>query len=109
MTHLFDIFHCGTEYVEDTWFSKQQQERNIERYANRPQCFRENEYKTFFKKINSKGYKESLKKEAIQYGIKVGVGAHKSQGVFLLDKVEGKKLNKEYSFGRRCGKEKRSL
>lgn len=102
--------------------SKNKNSKYTERYANRPQCFNEsslypytyrlvnlNECKAFFKKINSKEYQESLKKEAIQYVIKVGVGAHKSQGVFLLDKKETKKINKEYDFGRKCGKVKKSL
>ena len=67
------------------------------------------ECEAFFDKINSRQYKASLKKEAIQYVIKVGHGSHKSQGVYLLDKEETDWVNNEYESGHTCGKDKNSL
>jgi len=88
----------------------------IQKYEDKPQCFNKKslfpytyrlyvkeECETFFELINSKEYKASLKKEAIQYVIKVGHGSHKSQGVFLLDKQKTEELNDDYDVGDKCG------
>ena len=71
---------------------------------------REDECKAFFEKINSPSYRELIKTEPIQYIIKVGHGAHRSQGVFLLDAHEEEKLKGEYGMnGENCGKINQSL
>ncbi len=67
------------------------------------------ECKGFFRMINSREYNESLKTEPIQYLIKIGRGSHKGQGVFLLDRSEAAELNRNYGYGAKCGKIKRSL
>jgi len=94
----------------------------VEKFTDKPQCFNKTMYfpkfyrlydleecKAFFRMINSKEYNESLKTEPIQYLIKIGRGSHKGQGVFLLDRAEAAKLNKDYNYGIKCGKIKRSL
>jgi len=62
------------------------------------------ECQDFFKLINTEAYKKTLVKDPIQYLIKVGHGAHKSQGVFLLDDEQTLKLKKEFNNGKNCGK-----
>jgi len=99
---------------------------NLQQYAKRfegkPQCFdtktifpstfrlfEKEECKAFFKLINSQAYKKSLQKEPIQYLIKVGHGAHKSEGVFLLDNKKAISLKKQFKNGTGCGKTKNIL
>jgi len=59
--------------------------------------------------INSQQYKKSLEKEPIQYLIKVGHGAHKSQGVYLLDNDKSASLKKQFKNGAACGTTKNIL
>jgi len=99
---------------------------NLQQYAKRfegkPQCFdtksifpstfrlfEKEECEAFFNLINSQQYKNSLKKEPIQYLIKVGHGAHKSQGVFLLDNQKTISLKKDFMNGTGCGTTKNIL
>jgi hypothetical protein len=93
------------------------------RYKNQPQCFNDkmffpksyrlyikSECKKFFGIINSNAYKKSLKAEPIQYLIKVGYGAHRASGVFLLDPKETLKMKRLYgSKGQKCGQSSKSL
>jgi len=92
------------------------------RYKEQPQCFNKGKFfpfsyrlyikeecQTFFKEINSAEYQEKLKKEPIQYLIKVGFGSHRAQGVFLLDQAKTKDLKKQYYNGYACGHIKKSL
>ena len=55
--------------------------------------------------IETPAYKNTLKKDPIQYLIKVGHGAHKSQGVFLLDNEQTVALKKQFNNGKKCGSE----
>jgi len=88
------------------------------KFEKQPQCFNstsifpsafrlfdEQECRDFFKLIDSASYKAALKKEPIQYLIKVGHGAHKSQGVFLLDDEQTASLKKQFNNGKKCGSE----
>lgn len=59
--------------------------------------------------VNSKAYNDSLVQEPIQYLVKVGRGSHKGQGVYILDKEQTQKMNKDYNFGAKCGSTNRSL
>jgi tubulin polyglutamylase TTLL1 len=100
--------------------------KSVARYTElnegKPECFNKNmifprayrlhfksECKSFFKKINSQKYINSLENEPIQYLIKIGFGVHKSQGVFLLDQEENTRLNNAYDFGKKCGEMKKSI
>jgi len=67
------------------------------------------ECEAFFKLINSQQYKKTLEKEPIQYLIKVGHGAHKSQGVYLLDNEKSISLEKQFKNGADCGSTKNIL
>jgi len=69
----------------------------------------ESECKEFFTKINSAAYKASLKKEPIQYLVKLGFGAHRANGVFLLDKNYTVYMNELYDNGDNCGKDNSSV
>jgi len=62
------------------------------------------ECEKFFEKINSNAYKKSLIKEPIQYLVKLGYGAHRANGVFLLDKNYTVYMNELYDNGDKCGK-----
>jgi len=92
------------------------------KYKGRPECFDkksffpetyrlfdEEECKEFFEVLESEAYKEALKREPIQYLIKIGHGAHKAQGVFLLDKNETISINKDFAKGKKCGKVNKPL
>ena len=46
---------------------------------------------------------------SIEYLVKIGQGAHKSQGVFLLDDNQTDYINAKYQNGARCGEDKESL
>jgi len=63
----------------------------------------ESECNDFFRKINSAAYKKSLIKEPIQYLVKLGYGAHRANGVFLLDKNYTVYMNELYDSGVKCG------
>jgi len=64
----------------------------------------------FFEEINSKEFAEKAKTNPIQYIIKLGYGAHRASGVFLLDDEEMVLLKSAYGAkGQKCGKIKRSL
>ena len=39
----------------------------------------------------------------MQYLIKIGFGAHRAQGVFLLDDNQTLSINTEYNYGKSCG------
>jgi len=91
------------------------------RFKSAPDCFNKrkffpysyrlylkNECKAFFKEINSKEYLAKLKKEPIQYVIKLGYGAHRAMGVFILDDKETRNMKKIYANGDKCGIETRS-
>jgi hypothetical protein len=69
----------------------------------------EEECHAFFNKINSAEYIEKLKVEPIQYVMKVGFGAHRAMGVFLLDKNETELRKEEYGNGELCGVLNQSL
>jgi len=45
----------------------------------------------------------------MQFVIKIGFGAHRAKGVFLLDENQTESLNTEYDFGKKCGTIKKSL
>jgi len=95
----------------------------MDKFKGREQCFnnetffpfsyrlyRTDECKEFFRILNSEAYKTSLAEEPIQYLIKVGYGAHRAKGVYLLDQEQTAKLKKKYgSKGSKCGKVKRRL
>jgi len=61
------------------------------------------ECKEFFTLMNSQEFKESLKEEPMQYLIKIGYGAHRAKGVFLLDDNKTNSLNTQYNYGAKCG------
>jgi len=92
------------------------------KFADRPHCFNEksffpysyrlyieDECRAFFNKINSAAYKKRLEIEPIQYVMKVGFGAHRAMGVFLLDKNETELRKEEYDNGNLCGQLNDSL
>lgn len=92
------------------------------KFDGRPQCFNkksffpyshrlyiENECRAFFEEINSDAYKTKLVVEPIQYVMKVGFGAHRAMGVFLLDKEETQRRIEEYDNGTKCGELTQSL
>jgi len=92
------------------------------KFHNRSHCFNKHKFfpfsyrlyvkeecKTFFKEINSAEYREKSKNDPIQYLLKVGFGAHRAQGVFLLDKNQSLSLKRLYNNGKACGVNKRSL
>jgi len=98
---------------------------SVDTYARRfkpaPECFNKRKFfpfsyrlylkhecKAFFKEINSKEYQAKLKKEPIQYVIKLGYGAHRAMGVFIFDENETRNMKKIYDNGRKCGIETRS-
>jgi len=94
----------------------------LEKFKSRPQCFNKETYfpfayrfynkdecVEFFDLINSDAYKESLKEEPMQFVIKIGFGAHRAKGVFLLDDNQTETLNTEYDYGKKCGTIKKSL
>jgi len=93
-----------------------------ERNSKQPTCFNttsifpsafrlfdKQECKDFFKLINSKEYNKTAQTEPVQYLIKVGHGAHKAQGVFLLDQDKTKELMTQFKNGSRCGIEETTL
>ena len=67
------------------------------------------ECEEFFDEINSEEYKDRQKENPIQYLIKVGFGAHRALGVFLLDDNETAIIKDEYDNGDLCGKLDKSL
>jgi hypothetical protein len=92
------------------------------KFEDRPQCFNKHKFfpysyrlyireecEAFFEEINSDAYKAKLEFEPIQYVIKVGFGAHRAMGVFLLDANETEKRKDEYDNGNKCGIETKSL
>jgi len=62
------------------------------------------ECQLFFKIVTSEKYRQSLKREPIQYLLKIGVGSHKASGVTILDGDETGHLIEKYDAGRNCGK-----
>jgi exonuclease VII small subunit len=92
------------------------------KFEDRPHCFNKHKFfpysyrlyireecEAFFEEINSDAYKAKLEIEPIQYVIKVGFGAHRAMGVFLLDKNETERRKAEYDNGNKCGIETKSL
>jgi len=92
------------------------------KFTTRPQCFNkksffpyshrlyiEDECRAFFTEINSEAYKQKLITEPIQYVMKVGFGAHRAMGVFLLDPNETQLRMEEYDNGNKCGELNQSL
>lgn len=92
------------------------------KFDTRPQCFNkksffpyshrlyiEDECRAFFTEINSAEYKQKQINEPIQYVMKVGFGAHRAMGVFLLDKNETQLRMEEYDNGNKCGELNQSL
>jgi len=71
--------------------------------------FNKEECKQFFNVINSEEYNKTAKTEPVQYLIKVGHGAHKAQGVFLLDQEKTNELMTQFKNGSLCGIEKTTL
>jgi len=93
-----------------------------ELYKEKSQCFNkqkffpysyrlyiEQECKAFFEEIHSKPYLQKAKVDPIQYVIKVGFGAHKASGVFLLDQEKTVSIEQEYQNGTLCGALNQSL
>jgi hypothetical protein len=93
-----------------------------EKFNDRPQCFNkksffpysyrlyiEKECRAFFDEINSEAYITRLEQEPIQYVMKVGFGAHRAMGVFLLDHNETQLRKEEYANGDLCGALNQSL
>src|SRR5947209_7909508 len=79
-------------------------------FLNTLRLYDEEECKSFFTKINSKEYQESLKTNPIQYIIKIGRAAHASTGIFLLDSQQESELKAKYEQnGKNCGHIKDSL
>jgi len=71
--------------------------------------YMENECKAFFEKINSEAYQISLQKEPMQFLIKLGYGAHRANGVFLLDKDYTEEIREKYDNGTLCGTSNKSI
>jgi len=69
----------------------------------------EEECLAFFDEITSQKYIDSLAVEPIQYLVKLGYGAHRAKGVFLLDDEYTKNITRLYENGERCGKYNKSL
>jgi hypothetical protein len=99
---------------------------SVDNYAKRfeevPQCFNkhkffpysyrlyiEEECTAFFDEINSKPYIDSLAVEPIQYVMKLGYGAHRAMGVFILDDKETDLWKEFYDNGNLCGQQNKSL
>jgi len=66
------------------------------------------ECESFFAEINSEKYLKKLETEPIQYLIKLGYGAHRAMGVFLLDQNETESMKNIYQNGELCGAENKS-
>jgi len=69
----------------------------------------EEECLEFFEEITSQKYIDSLAVNPIQYLIKLGYGAHRAKGVFLLDDEYTKNITELYDAGAKCGKYNKSL
>jgi len=69
----------------------------------------EDECLAFFDEITSQKYIDSLSVEPIQYLVKLGYGAHRAKGVFLLDQAYTKEVKELYDDGKLCGKFNKSL
>lgn len=91
------------------------------RFESQPHCFNKHKFfpfsyrlylkdecEAFFTEINSIEYQEKLVQEPIQYLIKLGYGAHRAMGVFLLDANETENMKTVYENGQLCGIENKS-
>jgi len=91
------------------------------RFESQPHCFNKHKFipfsyrlylkdecEEFFKEISSETYQKKLETEPIQYLIKLGYGAHRAMGVFLLDHNETDNIRNIYQNGELCGAENKS-
>lgn len=76
---------------------------NVNTFIDKDECI------NFFNIMNSEKYKSSLQLEPMQYLIKIGSGAHRARGVFLLDDNQSDSLNIQYNNGSLCGEVNNSL
>jgi len=94
----------------------------VKRHAAKPSCFDEkavfpktyrfakpDECRQFFKIINSKEYNKTAQTEPVQYLIKVGMGSHKADGVFIFDEKKKAEIVAKLQNGKLCGNHSSSL
>ena len=67
------------------------------------------ECEEFFVHITSAEYKERKSAHPIQYLVKLGYGAHRAKGVFLLHEKNERSLLSSFQNGRRCGRKLKNL
>lgn len=91
-------------------------------YGNRPKCFKRDEmipltYRLydrsecieFIEDVNSRDYQDRIKEEPNQYVIKVGYGAHRGTGVYMLDQKWDEIVDMVGIEGEKCGIAKNNL
>lgn len=77
-------------------------------HKSKQYCIVQEECQAFFEEINSEKYIKSLEQEPIQYVIKLGYGAHRAMGVFILDEEQTENIKTLYDNGELCGIETKS-
>lgn len=86
------------------------------RFEDKPECFAseiffpksyrlfdKEECDKFFEIINSADYEQAFNTNSYQYLIKIGQGAHRASGVFLLNQEYVEELKNAYDMGEACG------
>lgn len=93
-----------------------------QKYRGRPTCFdskkvfpetflleEESDCRKFFQYIDTNRYKAEKAEKGIVFIRKTGIGAHKGEGVQIVNDQEEQQLRTLYEDGHRCGEVKKSL